>query len=84
MYNSLYQIFRCARSSIPNMEKVNENIQVRQKNSKTIIYMRGGMLSFCTNKAKNERKKSNSKYTKFFFTNFIQMDYIKSTQNELW
>ena len=33
-------------------------------------------------RAKNE-KISNSKYTKAFFTKFIQMGNIESTQNEL-
>ena len=44
---SLYQIFRCARSSIPNLEKKN---LIKPKNSKLIIFMRGGILSFSTNK----------------------------------
>ena len=47
-----------------------------------IIFMRGGILSFSTKRAKNE-KISNSKYTKSFFTNFIQVGNIESTQNEL-
>ena len=38
--------YQCARSSIPNMEKINKRYYIKTKNSKTIIYMRGGILSF--------------------------------------
>ena len=57
---------------------------IKTKNSKIIVFMRGGILSFSTNKAKAKNEKiSNSKYTKSFFTIFIQMGNIKTTQNEL-
>ena len=61
MYNwACTNIFRCAKSSIPNMEIINKKYLIKTKNSKMIIFMRGGILS-----AKNE-KNSNSKYTKSF------------------
>ena len=42
MYISLqYQIFRCARTSIPNMEIINKKYLIKTKNSKIIIFMRG-------------------------------------------
>ena len=39
--------------------------------------MRGGILSFSTNKRAKNEKDSNSEYTKSFFTNFIQKGNIK-------
>ena len=73
---------RCARTSIPKMEIINKKYLIMKNKFKIIIFMRGGILSFSTNKAKNE-KIQNSKYTKSFFSNFIKMGNIKSTQNEL-
>ena len=47
------------------MEIINKTYLIKTKNKKIIIFMRGGILSFSTKKAKNE-KISNSKYTKSF------------------
>ena len=44
------KFFRCARTSIPNMEIINKKYLMKTKNSKIIIFMRGGILSFSTNK----------------------------------
>ena len=44
------KIFRCARTSIPNIEIINKKYLIKTKNSKIIIFMRGGILSFSTNK----------------------------------
>ena len=44
------KFFRCARTSIPNMEIMNKKYLIKTKNSKIIIFMRGGILSFSTDK----------------------------------
>ena len=64
------------------MEILNKRYLIKTKNLKIIIFMQEYILSLIQTWAKNE-KISNSKYTKSFFTNFIQMGNIKSTQNEL-
>ena len=51
MVNSACTKFvRCAKSSIPNMEILNKTYMFKPKNSKMIIFMRGGILIFSTNK----------------------------------
>ena len=35
---------------VPNMEIINKKYLNKTKNSKTIIFMRGGILNFSTNK----------------------------------
>ena len=42
--------FLCAMSSIPNMEKMNLKYLIMTKDLRTIIFMRGGFLSFSTDK----------------------------------
>ena len=44
------KFFRCAWTSIPNMEKKIKNILLQTKNSKVIIFIGGDILSFSTNK----------------------------------
>ena len=45
------KFFRCDWTSIPNMEIINKKYLIKTKNSKIIIYMRVGILSFSANKA---------------------------------
>ena len=44
------KFFRFAKSSIPNMELINKKYLIEATNSKIIIFMRGGILSFSPNK----------------------------------
>ena len=44
------KFFRYASSSIPNMDIINKKYLIKTNNSKMIIFMRGGILSFSTNK----------------------------------
>ena len=43
---SLYQIFSMCQVSVPYMEMINKKYLIKPKNSKMIIFMRGGILSF--------------------------------------
>ena len=44
------KFFRCAWTSIPNMEIINKKYLIKTKNSKMIIFIGGSILSFSTNK----------------------------------
>ena len=44
------KFFRCAWTSIPNMEIINKKYLIKTKNSKIIIFIGGSILSFSTNK----------------------------------
>ena len=63
------KFFRCARTSIPNMEIINKKYLIKNKNSKIIIFMRGGILSFSTNKG-YKWKKFKFKIHKILFYKF--------------